>query len=112
MTDLKYPYQTMIETYGLEGFGFKGMLRKGHLLALPSGMQSWDGKDYSFILSQPIDFLIIGSGAKFIPLDNILKYQFRQVGINLDVMATLQAKATYNIMFEERRRVAGAFIFP
>ena len=111
MTDLKYPHQTTIESYGSEGFGFKGMLRAGHLLALPSGMQAWDGEDFEIIFNQSIDFLIVGSGSKLIPLNFELKNRLRQAGISSDVMATPQAKATYNIMFEDNRRVAGAFLF-
>jgi uncharacterized protein len=111
MQTLNYPYQVPIESFGTDGFGFKGMVSKGHMLALPSKMIAWDGVDYEMLFAEPIDFLIIGSGNKIIPIAPALKSRFREAGISSDVMMSVQAKATYNIMLSENRRVAGAFIF-
>ncbi len=106
------PERRAIDSFGGGGFRFGDHSHQGHLLVLPSGMQAWDGKDFSAVLAEKdaIDFFVIGTGANFVRLDAKLGQQFFKLGINADAMTTSAAIHSFNFMLGEERRVAAAFM--
>lgn len=110
-----------IEAYGAGGFRFADMSHRGSILALPSGVHAWSASDPSQIdeaslaplFAEPrgaVELLLIGSGASLTPISKNLREALKQYGVRIDVMATGAALSTYNILWEERRRVAAALI--
>lgn len=114
----RFPGRATIESYGAGGFAFAGMSHRGSILALPSGIYAWtldpvalSLEDFSLPLAEvdTIELLIIGTGLAMQPLSK-LRAALRSSGLNSDVMATGHAVATYNLLLEEKRRVAAALI--
>jgi uncharacterized protein len=110
-----------IDAYGAGGFSFAGMSHRGSILALPSGIRAWDVSDPSqinaeslaAIFDEPegaIEHLLVGTGGNFVPLAPGLRKALRARGIAGEPMATGAAARTYNILLEEKRRVAAALI--
>jgi uncharacterized protein len=118
--DQHLPRQVPIEAYGDFGFRFEGMTHSGSLLCLPSGIHGWqaerpadiDADALAPILDQAsaIDVLIIGTGRDIAPFPPALRAALREAGIGLEVMGTVPAIRTYNILLAEGRPVAAALI--
>ena len=106
------PERRAIASFGEGGFRFGDHSHKGHLLVLPSGMRAWDGKDFNAVLAEKdeIDFLVVGTGVKFVRLDERIAAQFLKLGISADAMTTGAAINSYNYMLAEGRRLAAGFI--
>jgi uncharacterized protein len=115
-----YPGRAAIESYGEGGFRFAGMSHRGGILCLPSGVHAWEAAadrpltldDFADILAEtePYDVLLVGTGRDIRPLAPAIRAAFRARGITVDAMSTGAAVRTYNILFAEDRRVAGAFL--
>jgi uncharacterized protein len=114
----RFPGRAAIDSYGAGGFGFAGMSHRGSILALPSGIYAWNPDpaaltldDFSLPLAEldVIELIIIGTGVAMRPLSK-LRAALRSAGLNTDVMATGHAVSTYNLLLEEKRRVAAALI--
>ncbi len=115
-----YPYQVIIDEYGALGFRFDGMSHKGSLLCLPSGMMAWDIKSYQelsleklqpiFDEADRIDLLYIGMGDDIAPLKADIRQEFSKRKIMVEALNTSSAISTYNILLDEKRLVAAAFI--
>ena len=110
-----------IEAYGQGGFRFGGMSHRGSILALPSGIHAWSAVTPSDITLEAlapvlaeekglIDHLLVGTGARLVPLDRMLRQHLRAAGINAEPMATGAAARTYSILLGEDRRVAAALL--
>ena len=115
------PGQHMIDGYGAGGFRFADMSHRGSILALPSGIQAWSAETLADITESSlaallqeapgsIELLIIGTGPSLMPIKSSLRQYLRAAGIGVDAMGTGSAIATYNILLEEKRRVAAAFL--
>lgn len=114
------PEQAPIEAYGQGGFRFAGMSHRGSLLCLPSGIWAWpvtapDQIDEAslarvFAEASDIGLFLIGSGAAPWDIPQPLRFRFREVSIAPESMRTSHAIMTYNILVEEKRRVAAALI--
>ncbi|KAI9099422.1 NADH dehydrogenase 1 alpha subcomplex assembly factor 3 [Phlyctochytrium arcticum] len=64
-----------------------------------------------FELCQPVpDILVIGSGARTVPLPPFLRSHLLNLGIQVEVQASRQAASTYNILLQEGRRPAAALL--
>lgn len=113
-----------IDGYGAGGFQFGGMSHRGSILALPSGIYSWDVSSsdditidaFSRVLQEArdetsgvIEHLIIGTGTRMLPLFD-LRDELRSAGIRSEPMATDAAARTYSILLGEKRRVAAALL--
>lgn len=96
------------------------MSHRGSLLCLPSGIWAWEatraedvdeaGLARVFDEAQAIDLFLLGLGnARVVPQD-ALRQRFHAAGIALEAMRTGEAANTYNILLEERRRVACGLI--
>ncbi len=115
-----FPRPAEIEAYARGGFRFAGMSHRGSLLCLPSGIWAWpvadfdavDASSLARVLAEAADIglLLIGTGHERRPLPVALMQLFAGHGIVAESSRTGQATQTYNILLEERRRVAAALI--
>jgi uncharacterized protein len=114
------PRAAQIEAYGKGGFGFAGMSHRGSLLCLPDGIwpcpvrapQEITEETLALVLADgaAIDHLLIGTGRDFWPLPGALAAHLNARGISAETMTTGSAVMTYNILLDERRRVAAVLI--
>ncbi len=122
------PGSYLIEAYGDGGFRFANMSHRGSIVILPSGIHAWKRdetvklnapaleSDFNLIFeqikneAQEIDLLLIGTGNTVVLLPPSLREMLTEQGIRYDVMQTGAALRTYNILFEEQRRLAAALI--
>jgi uncharacterized protein len=114
------PRAAQIEAYGKGGFRFAGMSHRGSLLCLPDGI--WPSavrtpreiteETLALVLAEgaAIDHVLIGTGRDIWPLPRELAARFAERGIAVEAMTTASALMTYNILLEERRRVAALLI--
>lgn len=115
-----YPRPAPIESYGKGGFRFAGMSHRGSLLLLPSGIWTWPVTEPSGITAEAlapviaeaerIGIVLIGTGPVRWPLPVELVRLFLDHGLSVETSRTGQAANTFNILLEERRRVAAALI--
>lgn len=114
------PGRHEIESYGNGGFRFAGMSHQGSIIALPTGVQAWgvtlperiDVSSLTPVLVEmnQLDMLLIGTGEKALPQNSAFALALRDLGINVEVMDTAAAARTYNVLFEEGRRVGAALL--
>jgi uncharacterized protein len=116
-----FPGQAVIEGYGAGGFRFAGMSHRGSILVLPSGISAWRVDDMKALdvaslqplfdeLAGSVEFLLIGTGRSIVPVPAAVRERLKRHSIRFDPMATGHAVSTYNILLEERRKVAAALI--
>ena len=105
------PEQRAITGFGDGGFRFGDHSHRGAILILPSGIYSWNCEDVAQILAEraEIDFIILGIGVSR-TLDFPAGIALRAAGVTFEAMSTSAAVHTYNLMFDEGRRVAAGFI--
>jgi uncharacterized protein len=118
--DAYYPKPLELEAYGDGGFRFGEMSHKGSLLILQSGIYGWDVSSFDdlqpshfekiFLEKQSHEFLILGTGAVQKFPNKELKSCFQEQELWLEVMDTGAAARTYNVLINEGRKVAAAFI--
>ncbi len=110
-----------IESFGSGGFRFAEMSHRGSILALPSGVSAWapltppdiTQESLAPLFAEPegvVELLIIGTGADMAALSPALRGALRAAKIRFDPMPTRLAISTYNILLDERRRVACALL--
>jgi uncharacterized protein len=110
-----------IDDYGGGGFRFAEMSHRGSILATPSGVRALelaaakeiDAAAVDLVLGDPagrVDLLIIGTGADLAPLPAPLRAKLRAAGVGCETMATGAAVRTYNMLFDEGRRVAALLV--
>jgi uncharacterized protein len=110
-----------IDSYGAGGFRFADMSHRGSIIVLPSGVHIWNVTSPAELtpdVFQPVfdeqpgslEMLLIGTGRELLPIRADVRARFKEAGIGIDLMATRHAIATYNILFEEKRRVGAALI--
>ena len=118
------PGRHAIEAYGAGGFRFAGMSHRGSILATPTGVRAIAPLSlieidadtlqplFDEIAAQPrsIEFLVIGTGEKFVLIGAALRDRLRKAGLRFEGMATGPATRVYNVMLGEDRRVAALLI--
>ena len=118
------PGRHLIEAYGAGGFRFAGMSHRGSILATPAGVRAVAALSlaevdaqtlqplFEDMAAQPrwIEFLVIGTGEKFVPIGAALRDRLRGAGLRFEGMATGPATRVYNVMLGEDRRVAALLI--
>ncbi|KAF7723548.1 hypothetical protein EC973_001837 [Apophysomyces ossiformis] len=75
-------------------------------------MQGWDlevFKIFDMVTPKP-ELILFGTGQDFAPLPAEVRQHFYQQGIQVDIMNTKHAAATYNVLAEEGRRIAAALL--
>ncbi len=114
------PLQAPIEAAGEGGFRFAGMSHRGSILSLPSGIRAWpvarpadiDEAALAPLIAEArdVELLLIGSGTDPWAMPEALRLALRDRRIAVDVMTTRAAVRTYNILLDERRRIAAGLI--
>jgi len=114
------PRAAPIEAYGKGGFRFADMSHRGSLLCLPDGIwpapvrapQDITEETLALVFAEgaAIDHFVIGTGRDFWPLPRELAAFFARHNIAVETMTTASAIMTYNILLDERRRVAALLI--
>lgn len=115
------PGSYSIDGYGRGGFLFADMSHRGSILVLPTGVGAFaptcaadiDEASLAPLLQRAerdVDLLLIGCGAAPAPIRKSVREALKAAGLAFDVMATGSATSTYNILREEKRRVAAALI--
>ncbi|CAO3587727.1 unnamed protein product [Absidia cylindrospora] len=62
------------------------------------------------LVSPKPELILFGTGATFAPLPAHVRKHFYDMGVQVDIMNTKHAAATYNVLAEEGRRVAAALL--
>ena len=116
------PERAVIEAYGNGGFRFAGMSHRGSLLVLADGIHAWpqpeamSAADLTAALRAVLDrleapqFLLLGTGARQIFPEAVVRAAFGTRGIGLEAMDTGAAARTYNVLLAEQRPVMAALI--
>lgn len=117
---LHLPRSAQIDAYGNGGFRFANMSHRGSLLCLPDAIWAWpitspdaiDRQSLRKVIDNAasIDFLVIGTGVTMWQAPQTLREAMRAHNISLDTMQTAHAINIYNVMIDEKRRVAAALI--
>lgn len=114
-----FPGRATIDGYGAGGFSFAQMSHRGSIMALPSGIYAWNPgaagltpEDFAMALAEKsgIDLLLIGMGLGMARPPRPVREALDAAGLMYDPMATGHAVSTYNLLLEEKRRVAAALI--
>src|SRR5215475_10389552 len=96
------PGRHAIEAYGAGGFRFAGMSHRGSILATPAGVRAVAALSlaevdaetlqplFDEMAAQPgaIEFLVIGTGEKFVVLSARLRERLQSAGLRFEGMAT------------------------
>ncbi|KAI8340462.1 NADH dehydrogenase 1 alpha subcomplex assembly factor 3 [Chlamydoabsidia padenii] len=62
------------------------------------------------LVSPKPELILFGTGSTFAPLPAHVRKHFHDMGVQVDIMNTKHAAATYNVLAEEGRRVAAALL--
>ncbi|ORZ06723.1 NADH dehydrogenase 1 alpha subcomplex assembly factor 3 [Absidia repens] len=62
------------------------------------------------LVSPKPELILFGTGSTFAPLPAHVRKHFYDMGVQVDIMNTKHAAATYNVLAEEGRRVAAALL--
>lgn len=110
----------IIKGYGDGGFTIAGRRWEGSVLVLPDVTQAWDVGDVSQLteeslapflsLEQRPRILLLGCGARMVPVPASLRAALRTAGMTLEMMDTGGACRTFNVLVSEDRSVAAALI--
>ena len=114
------PGRQVVQAYRSGGFTISGIRHAGSVLVFPDRVVRWDveapeelaaAKLQAIAATAPIpDILVLGLGARFVPVSAELRAAVRAWGPVLEPMATPAACRTYNVLLAEERRVAAALI--
>lgn len=114
------PGRHLIDAVGNGGFRFAEMSHRGSILVLPSGVHAWNVTAWDqvnshscsdlFTEASGLDFVLIGAGEMPRALPEALRWRFKELRLSVDVMMTVAAARTYNVLAAEGRRVAAALI--
>jgi uncharacterized protein len=109
----------VVESYGPGGFRVSGFAYQGAILVFAEETRVWSVMrlgDVTIASLAPviehgnIEILLLGCGARMVPLAPELRQALRDKGIVVDVMDTGAACRTYNVLLSEERRVAAALL--
>ncbi|MDX2259677.1 MAG: MTH938/NDUFAF3 family protein [Hyphomicrobiaceae bacterium] len=115
-----FPGRAAIDAYGNGGFRFAGMSHRGALLFLPAEVRGWTASAAGDIdlaalgpvidSAEPIEVLLIGTGAVQTFLSPDVRGALEARGIVVETMTTGAAARTYNVLLAEGRAVAAALL--
>ena len=111
--------------HGSGMFLFDGKRHRGGLLISPGGIYEWSAASgggasgseglLEFLDAErhyACDFLLLGTGAKLVPLPPGLAVALERDGLGLEAMDTPAACRTYNVLLAERRQFLAALQAP
>ncbi|KAG6630476.1 NADH dehydrogenase [ubiquinone] 1 alpha subcomplex assembly factor 3 isoform X1 [Carya illinoinensis] len=112
--------QLRFQRYTDTGFTVNGVDYEGSLLCIGNLLMSWAPKKFSEITPDSLsifqtvrtipEILILGCGRYIEPVVPELRSFIRSTGMKLEVLDSRNAASTYNILNEEGRIVAAAFL--
>ena len=109
----------LIERYGPSGFRVTGVAYGGSILVFPDRTSDWNVAEIAEVTAETlrlviehgaVEILLLGCGARMVPVAPSLRQALRIAGIVVDAMDTGAACRTYNVLMAEERRVAAALI--
>ena len=109
----------VIEGYGASGFRVSGVVYPRSILVFPDATVPWPVTDIGAVSGgtlKPVmerggvEILLLGCGARMVPVPAALRQELKAAGIVVDAMDTGAACRTYNVLLAEERRVAAALI--
>ncbi len=109
-----------VDGYGAGTFKVAGGEVSGSMLIRAERFEPWPVADVTALdepakaplkaLAGEIDVLVVGTGARLVPLAGEFRRELRAAGIGVEIMNTPAACRTYNILVAEGRRVAAAVV--
>ncbi|GAM27361.1 hypothetical protein SAMD00019534_105360 [Acytostelium subglobosum LB1] len=104
-----------VDGYSQQGFSVNGVLLPGPIVVMPKALLLWDVHACSDITVDSLAVLSVidpAIGENRIPLDEELVFEIkRRYNTAVEIMSTVNALGTYNILSEEGRKVA-VFLLP
>lgn len=113
LTETEFPEGQPVDGYGPGFVRVGGIVHRGPVLVLPSGVVPWGGwEDTGTLLAAAaaLDVLFVGTGAALSPLPAPFRAALEGAGLALEPMGTPSACRTYNVLLAEGRRVGLALI--
>ncbi len=106
----------LIQSYGPSGFRIGQEMYETHALVLPTSTVVWSGEltleALEPLFAEPIDILLIGTGARHEMIPPELRRALRERVMGLDTMDTGAACRTFNVLLGEGRRAGAALLLP
>lgn len=109
-----------IDAYQPGGFRISGVRYTGSVIVLPERCLPWNALSMADVTADslapicdaqpPVDILLLGCGARLLPLSREIRDALRSAGLRVDLMDTGAACRTHNILLADDRRVAAALI--
>ncbi len=115
----------VIESYRGNGFRISGARHEGSVLVFREHTLAWPVRAHALIdvdalvgsvaaanaaESAPAELLLLGCGARLLPVPAALRRRLKEIGVAVEPMDTGAACRTYNVLAAEERRVAAALI--
>ncbi|MDE2167138.1 MAG: Mth938-like domain-containing protein [Alphaproteobacteria bacterium] len=108
----------VVDSYGRKGFHVSGVAYEGAIVVTADATVAWrvtsladvTVESLSLLFDRDIEILLLGCGARLMPVPGELRVALRQKGIVVDAMDTGAACRTYNVLLAEERRVAAALL--
>ncbi len=117
---LEVPGRQIIQSYGEGRFRIAGTVHAGSVLVWPERAEAWSVIEAGAIeidslsalaqAKEVTEILLVGCGARFLPVPAGLGETLREYGMVLEWMDTGAACRTFNVLLAEDRRVAAALI--
>ncbi|MDP6788402.1 MAG: Mth938-like domain-containing protein [Rhodospirillales bacterium] len=117
---LEVPGRQVIQSYGEGRFRIAGTVHAGSVLVWPERTEAWPVGEAGAIeigslsavarAEEVTEILLVGCGARFLPVPADLREALREEGMALEWMDTGAACRTFNVLLGEDRRVAAALI--
>ncbi len=109
-----------IQAYGGGGFRVSGVRHEGSVLVFAEHTKAWPARRIDEIAAAEVGRLvagaaagtlvIIGCGAQFQPMPELLREGLAAAGVNAEWMATGAACRTFNLLVGEAREVRAALL--
>ena len=112
----------VIDAYGDGGFRVSGTRIEGSVIVYPDRTSSWAPTAFADVTvpaleeilaagrARQVELLLLGTGARMVQVDRVLRQELRNAGVVLEAMDTGAACRTYNVLLAEGRRVVAALI--
>ena len=117
---LEVPGRQVIQSYGERRFRIAGTVHAGSVLVWPERCEAWpvtearaigiDSLSAVAAAEEATEILLVGCGARFLPVPAGLRDALREGGMALEWMDTGAACRTFNVLLGEDRLVAAALI--
>ena len=108
----------VVDSYGRNGFHVSGVAYEGAILVTAEATVAWPVSSLtevtldslSALFDRGIEILLLGCGARMVPVPPALRAALKAKGMVVDAMDTGAACRTYNVLVAEERRVAAALL--